>query len=129
MFWIIAILIIVVVFLFKANQETLELSKVPFEKKYKVLLDRLNMALFDGEATFITRDIRQHHLVAKRGDIITSITFINRKDTLYLTYTLQFKGREKSVDFYFSSVSNVTEEQQERMVVTFCNYLLEKTGA
>lgn len=129
MFWIIAILIIVVVFLFKANQETLELSKVPFEKKYKVLLDGLNIALFDGEVTFITKDIRQHHLVAKRGDIITSITFINRKDTLYLTYTLQFKGREKSVDFYFSSVSNVTEEQQERMVVTFCNYLLEKTGA
>lgn len=129
MFWIIAILIIVVVFLFKANQETLELSKVPFEKKYKVLLDGLNIALFDGEATFITKDIRQHHLVAKRGDIITSITFINRKDTLYLTYTLQFKGREKSVDFYFSSVSNVTEEQQERMVVVFCNYLLEKTGA
>ena len=62
MIWVVIILVIIVIFLFKANRETIELSKVPFEKKYAIVLDGLNIILFNKCAKYVSKDIREHYL-------------------------------------------------------------------
>ena len=120
MIWIIVILIVVVIFLFKANKETIEISKVPFEVKYDVLLAELNMKIFKGKAEYMCKDIREHYLIRKTDSKIAYIEFINRENSLYLTYyERDIMGHSDSVSQTYFETKNITEQQQTFIVKTF----------
>ena len=120
MIWIIVILIVVVIFLFKANKETIEISKVPFEVKYAVLLAGLNIKIFKGKAEYMCKDIREHYLIRKTDSKIAYIEFINRENSLYLTYyERDVMGHSDSVSQTYSETKNITEQQQTFIVKTF----------
>ena len=119
MIWVVIILVIIVIFLFKANRETIELSKIPFDQKYAIVLDGLNTILFNKCAKYVSKDIREHYLYFDLLIKTGYIEFINRENSLYLTYYENSMGYKTSFSYTYSNTKYITDEQQLFIVRDF----------
>lgn len=121
MMWFIIIVVVVIFFIARANKESKVLDETPFIHKYPVIVSGINEYLYNGEAEFETKDLREHYLYKNSLSKKSYVQLIYRENTLYLKYYEDFMEIKTNYSFHYSGIKDINDEKQHFIAQDFSN--------
>lgn len=121
MVWVVIILAIAIIFIVRANKENKHLEETPFIYKYPIIISGINEYLFDGDAQFETKDVKEHYLFKNSLAKKQQVQFIYRKNTLYLKYYEDLMEIKTTFSFHYTGIEQIDDKKQLFIAQDFCD--------
>jgi hypothetical protein len=119
MIWILVIAVVIIYFIINVNKESKALKLAPFIETYPVLIGGINEYLFNGEADFESKDLREHYLYKNSLAKIAYVQFIYKEDSIYLKYYDEVLEIKTTFSFQYSGTKYLSEEKQNIIAKDF----------